>query len=436
MEKKLHVGVGRSDITPEIGTILAGYLPFRASESIHDHLHLTVFAFGYGDTRAIVAAADLLLIREPQMTEVRTAMAEASGVPLDNIILNCIHTHSGPSMRNGDGYTIDPVYYENVFLAGAKKAARDAVSALRPALMGVGTTHSDVGVNRREIAPNGEILLGQDPNGTYDPTMTVISFREPDGKAIGNMIHYGAHNTASGKNTEITRDWCGVMIDRLEAESGGITAFFNGCEGDCGPRLTNGGTTGNLQYAMELGGVAAMDAVRAWRSITLWQKDADLRVLTGTVTLPRKPLMTMPEIEDRLRVIGDPDKLIGLEHVEYEWLLKRADAVREGVVLPTETVLTENLVSVGPVAFFPFPFEIFSTVTLRLRKYSPFGHTLSLSNANGSYVYFPSQDQICRGGYEVWMFSSMGLAPFADDAEQYYIHDGVELLKELYGQES
>jgi hypothetical protein len=45
-----------------------------------------------------------------------------------------------------------------------------------------------------------------------------------------NLIHYGTHDSASGINPEITLNWCGVMVDRLEAESGGSSAFVNGCE--------------------------------------------------------------------------------------------------------------------------------------------------------------------------------------------------------------
>ena len=39
--------------------------------------------------------------------------------------------------------------------------------------------------------------------------------------------------------------------------------------------------------------------------------------------------------------------------------------------------------------------------------------------------------QICRGGYEVWMFSSMALRPFADDSDQHYIDGSLRLLQAL-----
>ena len=404
----LLVGVGRADITPPVGAILQGYAPGRPSKSVHDALHFTVFAFAQGDTQAVVCTADLCLISEPLITELRTAIAQAAGVPFDCVIVCATHTHSGPVTRHLPGnYPVDEGYLYGTLVPRAVEAAREAAAGLRPALMGIGTVESDVGVNRRQLLP--------------------------DGTPIGNMIHYGAHNTASGQNPEITRDWCGVMIDRLEAVSGGVTAFFNGCEGDCGPRLPNGKTTGDLQMMLELGGRAAVDAVRAWRGITDWKADCKLRTVTGTITLPLKSLAPLKTLEAQLAALGDPAALSGLKHTEHQTLTERIALVKSGKPTPDSFDIRQTAVSVGDLAILPIPFEVFSEITLRLRDYSPFAHTLSLSNGNGSLYYFPSQDQICRGGYEVWMFSSMALRPFADDSDQHYIDGSVKLLKALYG---
>lgn len=107
------------------------------------------------------------------------------------------------------------------------------------------------------MARDGVVDFGQNPWGQQDKRMTVIAFQTPDGAPIANVVHYGAHCTAAGTNTEITRDWAGVMIDRLEAESGAPTLFLNGAAGDVGPRLTNGKTKATSNYVMELGSVAA-----------------------------------------------------------------------------------------------------------------------------------------------------------------------------------
>ena len=432
MKTKLLVGVGRADITPSLGAWLMGYAPGRRAESVGDHLNLTVYAFESDGIRSLVATADVCLMANPLYITVREVMAEASGVPFDHIIICTTHTHSGPALRGTPGgVPQDTEYIDRIFLPAAKKAASEAVAVLRPALVGIGEIHSDVGVNRRGMKLDGSIVLGQDPHGTYDPIMTVVSFREPDGKPIGNLIHYGAHNTACGKNPEISRDWCGVAIDRLEAESGGITAFFNGCEGDCGPRLANGQTTGNYQLALELGGRAAIDAVNAWRSIKEWRADLPMKVIAEDIALPFKPMPSEADLIKEIETMGNPDKLVGLQVLSYKALLGRLELIRSGQKIESEKLFHTTVVSIGPLAFFPIPFEIFSRITLRIREFSPYPYTLSLSNANSSNFYFPSMDQIIRGGYEVWAFTSFNAQPFADDSEQHLVEGAVRLLNTL-----
>lgn len=428
----LKVGVGRADITPEVGAILHGYAPGRPAKSINDRLHFTCFAFGYGELRCLAASADLCLLVEPIMGVIRKRMSEVTGVPVDNIIVCTTHTHSAPVTTDNHGYPMDREYVFGTLPAKAEEAAVAALTGIQPAEMGIGTTLSDVGVNRREITRNGSVILGQNPCGSRDPVMTVISFRTHNGRPIGNIIHYGAHNTASGMNPEITRDWCGVMKDRLEEEIGGLTAFFNGCEGDCGPRLTNGKTTGNLKLALELGGVAAADAVRACRSIREWRRDCELKVLARDIELRYKPMPPLDDMKARLAGFKNPESLKGLNRTDYESLVERIRIAESGEPVPSGMHLRQTAVSIGSLALLPIPFETFSGVTLRMSAHSRFAHTLSISLANGANGYFPSRDQICRGGYEIWMFSSVRLFPFRDDSEQTYIEYCLGILDELF----
>lgn len=429
--KQLFVGVGREVITPEIGTMLQGYTPARPCASVHDDLHITVFAFEYDGQRALFVSADLCNIRGTPSIDTRVALAEAAGIPVEHCILACTHTHSGPHTS----WELEkrPNYIHDRLIPAARKAAAAAVAALRPAVMGVGTVHSDVAINRRQITEEGKTVLGQNPYGTYDPTMTVVAFREPDGTPIGNMIHYGCHNTGSGKNDAVTRDWCGVAIDRLEQQSGGITAFFNGCGGDCGPRLSNGGTTGDLSMALELGGRAAGDAVRAWRSIHTWQS-VPMRVLHGGIRLPLQRVGTAEQVLEEAAKLGDPEKLKGTMRSSYLHLLERAEYLRAGNVPPEYEEIPHTVISLGSVALLAIPFEPFSVLTLRIKESSPYLHTLCVGYANGSLSYFPSMDQLIRGGYEVRMFRTINLIPYADDSEQHYVRGSLQLLRQLHDQ--
>ena len=424
MDERFFAGAARAVISPPVGTCLYGYRPNWESTSLHDDLTLTAAAFRQGTQSALLVTIEVGDIHTDLCDAMRSALEKETGVPASHILLSATHTHSAPNVSGMEGWgEIDRPYYENILLPGLLQAGREAVQALRPAQIAVGTTHSDVGVNRREIRPDGAIALGQNPFGCCDPEMTVVMIRGTDGKGVLNLIHYGCHGTGSGCNREITRDWSGVMIDRVEKETGVLTAFWNGAEGDVGPRLTNGATTGDLTYALELGGVAASDAMRAVRSRGGF-RDGTLTCFADEVHLPYETTPPIETVRAALASFRDPDSLINLERLTYKHFKDVCALLESGETEhPTHFSFPFCAVSLGDVLFVPTPYEIFSEITLRLRAYLPWPHTLCLSNTNGYEGYFPSQDQICRGGYEVACFRMGGLYNLTENADQHLIDE-------------
>ena len=81
--------------------------------------------------------------------------------------------------------------------------------------------------------------------------------------------------------------------------------------------------------------------------------------------------------------------------------------------------------------FIPFPFEMFSEIVMRLREYTNYPYTLCLSCTNGYNVYLPSEDQLCRGGYEVFMFQYNGITSLADDTDTTVINENLRIMDNL-----
>ena len=423
-------GVGREIITPPIGARLYGYTLDVFCESVHDDLTATAIAFEQGGKRAMLISATVCLINTELSDEIRGKVSAATGIPAANIILSATHTHSGPCTAGNTGWgPLDRDYCDNIFIPQIIKASKSAVQNLEPALMGVGTVESKTGINRRQLNQDNHVSLGQNPWGCYDPAMTVISFQNPAGKPLANIVHYGAHCTAAGKNTEITRDWAGAMIDRLDAESGAVTAFFNGAEGDAGPRLSNGQTVGNIDYVNELGKTAAADAAKAYQSITEY-REVTLESAAGEVKLPYAAVMPLDGAREKLAAFKGDEK-INLSGRTFEYLKKVIKAHETG--LPGEQYFSfaQTIVKVGPIVFIPFPYEFFSEISLRLRKYSLFEHTLCLGCTNGNNGYLPTQDQLCRGGYEIDVFLTAGVLTLAPDSDYNIITENLKLMEEL-----
>lgn len=429
---RFEAGAAREDITPPVGTLLYGYAPDVVSTSVHDPLNVTAAAFRQDGQSALLLSVTVGDFNTGLCGRIRGEIAERTGVPFEHILVAATHTHSAPNVAGMEGWgEIDEAYVDSVLTPAMVRASERALGALAPAEISVGETVSRVGINRRQHDPDGTICLGQNPWGTFDPTMTCVSLRNAEtGGGILNMIHYGCHGTAAGRNHEISRDWSGVMTDRLEKETGTLTAYWNGAQGDVGPRLTNGRTTGDIRHVEELGGVAAMDAMEAYRARGVW-KSGSLSILRGELKVPYKPLPSLEQAEEKLSACGDPESLINIAKLEYAHWRDVAEEYRAG--LPAHDPdfrIPETVLSLGDVAFVPFPFEIFSGISLRLRAYSPVRYTLALSNANGYQAYLPTQDQLALGGYEVACFLYDGAYTLADDADQHLIEGCLRILKE------
>ena len=434
MSARFSVGAAKEDITPEVGTLLYGYVPDSVSTSVHDGLELTAVVFEQGEEKALLLSLSVGDIQTQLAQTLRRIAGDAAGVAAENVIIAATHTHSAPNVSGMEGWgDVDHKYIDGILVPALAAASKKAAENTRPAEIAVGVVHSEIGINRRQQLRNGFIQLGQNPWGCFDPSMTLLCIRGADDKkGIVNVIHYGCHGTSAGNNREITRDWIGVMTDRLQRETGVLTTFFNGALGDVGPRLTNGQTTGDISHVEELGGAAASDALRAYKSLGAY-KEGKLRLLRGDIVIPRKPLPPVDELKAQIARFTEPDKAINIDRLEYAHLRSALDEYEAGCP-PYEENYTyaQTIISLGDIAFVSFPFEIFSEIALRLKAYSPYTYTLSISNANGYEAYLPSQDQLVRGGYEVGCFRFSGAHPLSDNADQILIEQNLAMLEQAY----
>ncbi len=427
-----RVGASRQDTTPPVGTLLYGYNPHQVSTSVHDPLSVTALAVSQYNKTVLLLTVEIGDIQTALCNDIREKIANFCGITKENILISSTHTHSAPNLSGTPGWgELNMDYYNNIFVPAALKASEEAIATLSPAEIAVGVTESKVGVNRRQQNIDGSIGLGQNPYGCYDPNMTVVTIRNSENKnGILNLIHYGCHGTSAGVNHEITRDWSGIMIDRLEKETNTLTAFWNGAIGDVGPRLTNNETTGNISYTEELGGVAAADVLRAYKSKGGYHC-GKLEVFTDTVHLPYKKMPSLDEVKKKLSEYNEPEKLINIQRLEYEHYKETEEFLSSGCgEIKSEFNFQQTIISLGDVVFIPFPFEMFSEIVMRLREYSPYTYTLCLSCTNGYNVYLPSQDQLCRGGYEVGCFMYGHLFPLADNTDQNIINENLRIINE------
>ena len=444
---KLRLGVTREIITPEVGGRLYGYAPDDRSETVNDDLRATAFYFSQGDVKALMITADVCLIHDEIDLEIRNLIEEKFAVSKDACMLSATHTHSGPCTSKNAGWgEIDREYCDKIFIPKILSAVKNAIDNAREVTMAVGRGECYAAVNRRSMMYDNHVGLGQNPWGVMDPKMTILAFNDSNGDSYANMIHYACHETSAGRNPEITRDWSGYMTDRLEFVSKGMTAFFNGPEGDIGPRTSRGTTVGALNRVIEsdipgaavpvktyndvaeVGHVAACDAMKIYNSIFDFH-DVNLKVSSKDINIPLKKLIPLEEAEAIYEKFKDgTENTMGMF---CNYAQNVIEAYKNGYKEKEHFTFRQTIIKIGNVVFASFPYEPFSEIGLRIAKEFKNAAVLSLSNTNGTHGYFLTQEATVRAGYERDVFRYQSTQSYADDSDWHILTQTVEHIKEL-----
>jgi Neutral/alkaline non-lysosomal ceramidase, N-terminal len=436
--KMLKAGFGRTDITPALGVRLGGYgIEERPAEEIFDNLHSTAMVLVQDNLRVVVINLDWICIEEYVVEQIRSDINMRTGIAKVNISVCTVHTHSAPNTLNFWGWGNNEDEYINSVLPKISCSVDLALEDLQEVEIGIATTESLVGVNRRSPREDGSIAMTANHNGSFDPTMTVMHFKTKDANS-GFIVHYGAHCTAMGMNRLVSRDWSGIMKDRIESQLNAPALFLNGAIGDVGPRtnyLKDGGTSAGVgdgvESVREVGYRAATDAIRALRLIKEWRNDFKLNVLVKDIFLPYAPLEPLKKAESaKVEWVARKDEF-GTPMCEYKHACSVIEAHKKEKL--KGRTFTQTITQIGPVAIVPMPGEMFSEISLRIREQSPFEYTLCSSVSNGSLAYFPTQKARRLGGYECWVGKAIGPYLLADNIDDALVAENIKLLNQIKG---
>lgn len=422
-------GFSKRDITPEVGCYLYGYVDNLVSESVHDPLSVSALYFESEKESSLMLSAEVCSINSQVSEKIRRRISEKTGVKAENIILHGIHNHTGPNTDGNTGWgDLDTEYCENVLLPNAVAAAEEAKLSAVPAKVGYNMGESKVAVNRRQQTINNDIILGQCEWGCFDPRMAIFAFSDEKGKPIANLIYYTCHGTCAGQSKAISRDWAGGMIDALEEFSGAPAAFFCGPEGDVGPRLSNGHTVGTMKDAQEMGMKAGQDAIGIYKGIKEFVP-LEMKVKSGELRLPLKSRIPMEDALEKLMEVRD--KTVNIDGQIRHYCERVLKSYEENYREEKYTVVAQTVISLGKSIFVSFPYELFSEIALRINREKTDAEVFSLSNANGSEGYFPTDSEISKGGYEINMYLTHNIQPFSDNADWSLIKETLKNLEDL-----
>ena len=96
-----------------------------------------------------------------------------------------------------------------------------------------------------------------------------------------------------------------------------------------------------------------------------------------------------------------------------------------------ELIVEQTIIAFGPLAFIPFPFEMFSVFSLRLRKFGPYQYNLLCSNTNGRNAYLPDRGAFALGGYEPECLKTIRPYVIAPNAGDLAVAQSLKSLREM-----
>ena len=393
------VGYARIDIT--------GTLPIPIFEDtgtiLADPLMLTCTAVWDGNQAALLMSADLRGMQKNAADRSKEMIEKQFGIPGENVIINCTHTHSAPvAGTTGDDSRIrwNANYYKKL-TAVVEEALRD-LDVVENVYTGKGYTESLTFV-RRYLMPDGSYkthgssdALGHETEA--DNELQTLRFDRKTKKDV-LMINYQTHHCSGIGKGKVSADFVAPYRTAAEKELDCHFVYYQGAGGNVNFISPIPGERKYPNYTEASKGfmIATREALSKEETVQTGPIQVISRDLT--VTVQKDPA---DRVEDARKVMAGEESQRSALASQYGFESWRA---ANSTIKRAEKGETENLpltaVSFGEIAFAAAPIEMFDTNGKEVRDGSPFKTTYVCSLANGSFGYVPSIFAFPHGSYEV-----------------------------------
>lgn len=373
----LRAGAAAVEITPSVGVsasnagdpvFLAGFGRDRRATGIHDPLFARALVLQQGATSVAIVALDLIGLPYERVLAIRRRI---TSVPGQNVIIACTHVHSGPDTIGlwGPSETksgVDERYM--AFLEGrVVEAVEKAAKAAVPVALRVGSA----------TVPDSFVKNARDPM-VQDKTVTVAQLVGEDRKTVATLVNYASHpEVMMGANREVTADFCGYTLRRIEAKLGGVGIYLNGA---LGGMVTPDVSEHSFFEAFRVGDGIAVAALRA---------------LTGR---PAEPV-TRLAVQSRTFTIP-------LENASFRMAL--VAGLLKGTLMDGALTTEVTRLDLGGVTLVTVPGELLPRPGLALRERMPGAYRMIVGLGNDELGYILHPEDFDRDLYRYERSMSVG----------------------------
>lgn len=421
---ELKVGAAAAKLTADDAMVIGGGIgPGRAKGQEGELRASAVVIQDPQGAKVVLVEADVLMVERDVLDSAAKRIAEATGAPFDNVLINATHTHHAPTTVTVHGYQREEGFAKHV----GDRAVEAAVAAdkrLAPASMSFRLgEESSVGRNSRLLLANGMIYwVGtQDdvvrPTGPFDPELPIWAFRRPDGSLEALMFNHSTHTIGARTPGLRSPAFYGLAAQDLEKELGGTALFFEGASG----------STHNLDLKGDEMTVRIKDAVRAGLA------KAEPKTVDRVQGVRKEVVVKVRDFdearEDAAVAAYEAHKVKDAKNAQF--VIDTFRDMRRGLASKRgeERKTWVQAVRIGDFAIVGVPAEFFTVLGQDIKRRSPFRYTYVFELANDYIGYTPDRKAFELGGYQTWTGFHSYTAPGTGEM---LVDEAVGLLKTLH----
>jgi hypothetical protein len=395
----LRAGAARVDFTPAADRLPRNYL------GVLDQVYVRCIVIDNGRTRAALVSIDAGGVSTDLYNKVSARAEKELNSPAAQLLMSATHSHSVPGQPAAT--------MEEKVMQGLAAA----VARLQPARAAWGTGVSYINVNRDLVDPaTNRWWEGPNYVGTSDKTVAVIRFETLQGEPIAVYSNYAVHAVLTGTLDLVSGDIPGATSRYVEQSLGGdaVALWTSGAAGDQNPiffdqtyelrdiRIKDYAARGeDISNAMPPGG-QGLDRTNP-RVLLLMEQQKQMTQAMGQM-LGEEILHVM---RSSLEKSPADATLQGAQTTFSCPARRRTDTGRAGYagtyVEAGEVSIGLSALRIGDIYLGAVNGEVYNGIAQRLKRESPFKHTLMATLTNGSAPtgYIPSEDAYGRNVFTV-----------------------------------
>lgn len=391
----VDAGVGVVDITPMEPVLLAGSPTTLKSSSVSARLYVKAMVLSTRRRKVAIVTLDTLKYPVEYVVRARRQIEKTTGIRAGNVIICASHTHRGPLWSYYSDQVVTPIM-EAVTIAardlapcrlGTSKGKAEGVSECRRVIK------DGKAWNRWQLAP--EEADKYPAEGPSDPEFDVLAVVGKDGRYKAVVYNVACH-AANTRDLTVSADYPGDVQKYVKEHLGyEVPALFLvGACGDVNPVYSV--RKDLLGERLGEGIMQCLGRLDTIANPTLFVEGREMQM----------PGREHPELNEAEIARNWPSQIEHYKKAFNDMKQNEKPAYQHfftGIRIGDDFAIVTN------------PNELFCGIGMRIKKQSPFKHTMVVEQTNGAHGYVPTTQAFEGGSYETWFGEHSYLTTRAGD---------------------